>query len=1289
MNAVRTLAWFALALIAVAAPGCGEVQPPIQRVGNEVLEKSAFEGEWYYLQTVIDTPYQVGWATAGDQSLLERIEWDIQERYLIVRRSYEFIPGAEPDGIAGTAAEPHAPIAMFEITSHFDIRRTYNTITGEEENVIVENDTDRPWQHRQFMRVDWSRNLISDGDALTYARVFDGVELESVAYHINDPSHPDAPRFAFTEDGTMHYVDVVSRAFVRPTEVEIDGWSWPTCWLEYSTHIDCAPMEIGLRHSFLRVDPEDDYQPLDYSGDRMERFGYFVTERPGYDPEYGAVEPARRRWINRHDLWAQSYRRDDAGAIVRCTTDAECDDGRGSSCDVHYARAVREPEGACTIAYRDRVPAPIAYHLTEGFPTELLGTATEVIAGWNEAFVETVASLRENECLARGGGDCAAERTREDAATMFVLCHNPVVEEDHDRCGEVGEIARLGDLRYSILGWVPEAGLGSPLGYGPSAADPLTGELINATTLVYGAGVDTLASHGRDLVAVLNGDLSEADVIAGEHVRRWVERDERTRGRGHAMDATDLGRVEDAIDVSRITGGRRGTGSRRSRDLPALRAAAVESLARRGAFGRPNEGRARLDALRDTPIEAQLLHHDLVAAAGVDPDLADADALREEASPLRGASLRAMRARHRARRRLRAERCDLRAADFVDDGLLGLARAIQRAATSGDGTMEWYGERFTLRDSAGGIDYEAVRRMLRVPIFHSTASHEVGHTVGLRHNFSGSYDAINYRPEYWASRDDGMMRARPFDPLSDAEIDARQREFQYSTVMDYGNNYVVTDANGLGHYDHAAIKMGYGDLVEVFEESSESIEVGWIYFQQLFGWPGPLTYDSFFEGNPVETTHYTALPALVGGVAGLERRADVPYASLVPEPTLEADDGIDMPLVDAMGRPAVPYRFCSDEQEGLAPDCQAYDAGGDDFEAVSSVADTYWSYYLFNNFRRERLGFDDYDHYDRVYWRYMAPLQSANQMYVFNRTFLTEIFGTEVEDTGFFDGERGFATQTLAAGAAFDVLRRVVTAPEPGGYVEYILSDGTNAFLYDEFYEPELTVDELDGRYLATTWDFDAGYYWFDQLDRVGYFVDKVLALQALVDPETGILGQDTDADVRAFQINFASTFPDAMNSFLAGILAEDYGSIGPREGPDGLEYPDALEVVDGSMPGTPIAPNAGFSVQLYASTFGMAWIPATFDDVFFESARIYVAGSAEEVMIPAVERVSFRDPFTSLTYLASSYPDEAGVETGVAARMLGHAIALEAAGDFYELDRYMDLVRFQRSLSWVYSYGP
>ena len=61
-------------------------------------------------------------------------------------------------------------VASFAITKHFDIRRDYNPTTGEENNVIVENDTDRPWYQREYFRVDWSKNLVTDAydlDALS------------------------------------------------------------------------------------------------------------------------------------------------------------------------------------------------------------------------------------------------------------------------------------------------------------------------------------------------------------------------------------------------------------------------------------------------------------------------------------------------------------------------------------------------------------------------------------------------------------------------------------------------------------------------------------------------------------------------------------------------------------------------------------------------------------------------------------------------------------------------------------------------------------------------------------------------------------------------------------------------------------------------------------------------------------------------------------------------------------------------------------------------------------------
>jgi len=346
----------AVALVGVST-GCNGERPTVNRVQANAVEKAVFEGEWHYLQTVIDTPHTIEWTFVGEQSRLEKIRWEIQEDLLIARRSYEWIRDGEGPGISRTG-ESGVPVAVYDIESHFDIRREYNTVTGEEYNVLVENTSDRPWFDREFMRVDWSRNLVTEAEFLAIARLYDGVRAESAAYYIEDPDHPNAPVFARGEDESVEYIDIVNKMFAQPQAIDFDdGWGpTPVCWLYYQTHVDCAGAELTVRHSFRKVDPEDDYEPWDYSGDRMERFGYFVTERPGYDPEYGLVEPARSHFINRHDIWEQSYQRDAEGERVACATDADCGGG-GARCDSNLVRAGRASH-RCRARRRRTAPAP-------------------------------------------------------------------------------------------------------------------------------------------------------------------------------------------------------------------------------------------------------------------------------------------------------------------------------------------------------------------------------------------------------------------------------------------------------------------------------------------------------------------------------------------------------------------------------------------------------------------------------------------------------------------------------------------------------------------------------------------------------------------------------------------------------------------------------------------------------------------------------------------------------------------------------------------------------------------
>ena len=45
-------------LAGASLPGCGDPQAPVNRVGTNVIEKSALSGRWYMSRTTIDMDYE-------------------------------------------------------------------------------------------------------------------------------------------------------------------------------------------------------------------------------------------------------------------------------------------------------------------------------------------------------------------------------------------------------------------------------------------------------------------------------------------------------------------------------------------------------------------------------------------------------------------------------------------------------------------------------------------------------------------------------------------------------------------------------------------------------------------------------------------------------------------------------------------------------------------------------------------------------------------------------------------------------------------------------------------------------------------------------------------------------------------------------------------------------------------------------------------------------------------------------------------------------------------------------
>ena len=194
----------------------------------------------------------------------------------------------------------------------------------------------------------------------------------------------------------------------------------------------------------------------------------------------------------------------------------------------------------------------------------------------------------------------------------------------------------------------------------------------------------------------------------------------------------------------------------------------------------------------------------------VDPDMTVEEALMESASPIRS-----------KRRSLDAEQQN---------------SFIQRMGPFCMDTPEIV-DRFTFGIANRFKDIESQRERferIREEIYVAVQLHEVGHTVGLYHNFEASTDSLNYGERFWdlqklptdineainGSADAGQIaqlqsclteqdRIRTqfnADVTFTTQECLRQPEAMYASIMDYHGQW-NGDFNGLGPYDEAAHRL--------------------------------------------------------------------------------------------------------------------------------------------------------------------------------------------------------------------------------------------------------------------------------------------------------------------------------------------------------------------------------------------------------------------------------------------------------------------------------------------------
>lgn len=977
--------------------------------------------------------------------------------------------------------------------------------------------------------------------------------------------------------------------------------------------------------------------------------------------------------------------------------------------------------------------------------------------------------------------------------------YNPCA--DKKDFGETPEAAKLkiqGDARYNYMYWVTKIHASSPLGYGPSAADPDTGEIFWAIANVYGASQNTYAQYGKDIVDLLNGDLDPKSLATGSYIKQYVLAQAKSK-----QDDGLFGAIADQLPQmtpEELDDAARNRATLSLKDQAAVKWTVkdqIDAQRETAEFSNPkrlNEWidghlpsvdidalQARADKIKGTSLESAMITDEmmLVGSEGaLQPGQAYGPEMMEKISPLGWATPRRTLDERKRMQFLGINSITM--SEFQDPAMLGLAKRLK--CDDGETPTEVYDG-----DLMGGkkcYKGDALRTALSVALYHATLAHEVGHTVGLRHNFSASTDAFNYFDQYYDEEKGGRTRefvacgdvtlptglvpgdafcenqsfgekcvmkacskdadcptgttcggnkqcldsdgvqvgtcqsnvwqrtacaddslcgggkcvdgfchdrltcsansncsggdicdggycvdARSAAPrtklhydevsseakkllsragLTQKEIDGRRTEFQYSSVMDYGQK-INSDLWGLGKYDYAAIRYGYGEMVEVYKNPTYLTDRIKQYAKRAGTGIEQVSWN-------LETENWK--DSIVPQFYYLNEFMPPEYNKQrysVPEHFVQAERYFaDNYFRGAADRTffEVPYKYCSDEYRGGSMGCYYFDTGVNMEEIVFHAAEALEEYYIFDAFKRERLWFgrggSPLSYMARIQDRWLTPITAAGRYYaIYNNIFRVRSWFPEWERQA-----QGFAPMRRASEASFRALTNMIATPAPGSYV---FDKNSNSYVNVDYEtgrpETQLDIPLGQGKFPWTTFATQKGYYMYDHPLWIGAYWDKVAAIMALTNSTIGLLSEYVGEQLpvfRATAIGYNTVYPNQLAQVLGGVAAGDItqfaGTVGKgQSGANAYKPFDPFRKV--STTDARVTPSVvNHSLRLFAAWQAIANLPAGFDPSYTDSMAVWLKGQGPQFTIGSgqvgtdkvsLEVCEFLDPFGQKTYVA------------------------------------------------------
>jgi hypothetical protein len=1377
--------WVAASLGLAAVAGCNESGDDIDRVQVNLVDKSMFQGEWWYANTIIDVdadeaailgagglaPFEGSMSMVdfgvdkGSSFTMARIRWVIDEHFLYAYRAYELIDGGNEGGRGPTFRGQ--PLAAYPILAHVDIQRQYNPITGEPTNVIGENTTDRRWYDRQYMRVDWSMNLISPFYAdygPDFAQLFNVLRPEPVPFTFLRGAHADFPKsyepqfvrvqddptYRFADEwtaadaGTVHYMSFVNQEIWSPGG---------NCLIFGGI---CSSAAVTVRSSFLRVPPRHEYHAEQQTHQEFDRFGLFRSYQRTYvrggedrstvgihcasdaDCGDGGYCDTTRRMCD--GGLSRDYGETDFLTFYRprynffknpltdlaCQADWQCDNrygdglsgapGPGSQCD----RAARR----CTVPMRQRTDAEIrqvTYHLNPGFPAHLVRPAFQIFGDWNEAFVRGLraargrpamdgsavridpqttdptqycwqspdGTLKSPEIDADGKCDYKYDpfQTPEQAAALGVVepirCHvegpaGPTHPTDYaefadayqhrmvgDECLLVLKVnscdatpgarcEELGDIRYQFFNYIQHGavqfgGVALPM------MDPKNGELITSNVNMAGESIESIATTAAHFLPVLRGETSEDSYFTGEYVRGYFSRRGNTEVPAALANSGEDG--YSVTDPSRPV--------LHPRDLHSAILDRMEAVAPRVEHLRGIEGRAQILGDRRRHLAGTDIEHRMLASIGREalPNQLDVAHLASDqlgvpydrlattsnvmaaTSPFRNEFMRSVTAEERRNAILARmnidPRLDARGILYNSQYWQYWADAFGSLGTSLDGNA---------RNKEASIRMQ--QAFLRAVMYH-----EVGHAVGLRHNFAGSFDRNNYYDgffniareiplPYYGDYDEPRLGGNGDGQLNGQEINRWNRDLREArrqrqargigntmggSIMDYHGD--LSDLSGLGRYDIAATMWNYFNVVEVYTEdrrvSSRNptinglIEADRAPRVAVVSWRGgdacreatDCPYGPGRSGSVPFAQRCLQNPRYTGGAAlDCDGNRNCVCSSF--------DDDIQDYVFETPGASVFPvtYLFCGDERTNDLSWCNRFDAGESFQEVVDHWRNRWQDSYPATYFRNYRRG-------GARGGGTVGSIIDAAKIFqhLFFRYFYEPAFRSQT-------GPLGLDDQYTASIDVMNWFGEIVGLPDVGSYK---LDPAAN--LYRRIAEvpgaPGADFSLLPGQGYHMWSAYQTGLNGFFRQERAGTFYDKYIAMLALAIRDWGL---SFTLDER-FYINFYDLFPLEMTDFFGGYIANDPRKFAPRveivDGQPRIKHlnwwrsnprcgSSGVEPCRGTIEATYPEPALdGTSTELlrdWATILSLAEFPVFYDTSFEQRLMVFKLGNGDGWDIPA-----------------------------------------------------------------------